>query len=211
MSNRPPARAVLALVLAAVTVAGCTSSKSGTGPSSSAPPTLVPSSGASSGQVHLKAALVRRVPATFKQKPDAAVNTHTGYLEAIKDDGRKAKRAHRSLQRDRFQGTYQRVWTGFGGSTLRVILQQFAVAGGPLAYQSVVGPALMKQLGKTTAVTVPGIPSATGFTHKTRKQQTTIILIPVGVVLMQVRLSGKVALGQVGIAVAIATRQFKRL
>jgi hypothetical protein len=209
VSNRTLARTVLALVLAAVTVAGCTSSKSGTSPSSSAPPTLVPSSG--SGQVHLKAALVRKVPGSFKQKPDAAVNKHTGYPEAIKDDGRKAKPAHRSLQRDRFQGTYQRVWTGFGGSTLRVILQQFAVVGGPRAYQQVTGAALMKKLGKSTAVTVPGIPAATGFTHKTRKQQTTIILIPVGVVLMQVRLSGKVALGQVGVAVSVATKQFKRL
>jgi hypothetical protein len=210
VSNRTLARTVVALVLAAVTVAGCTSSKSGGGgASSSAPPTLVPSSG--SGQVNLKASLVRKVPGIFKQKPDAAVNTHTGYPEAIKDDGRKTKRAHRTLQRDRFQGTYQRVWTGFGGSTLRVILQQFAVAGGPLAYQHVTGPALMKQLGKTTAVTVPGIPSATGFTHKTKKQQTTIILIPVGVVLMQVRLTGKVALGQVGIAVTVARKQFKRL
>jgi hypothetical protein len=210
VSNRTPSRALAVLVLTAVTVAGCTSSKSGGDvPSTSAPPTLVAPS--NSGQVHLRASLVQKVPGTFKQKPDAEVNKSTGYKQAIHDDGRKKKKAFLSLRRDRFQSTYQRVWTGFGGSTLRVILQQFAVVGGARTYQRVLGAVLMKQLGDTTPVTVSGVPSATAFTHKTKKRQTTIILVAVGVVLMQVRLTGKVALGQVGIAVAVATKQFKRL
>lgn len=211
MSTRTPARALAgSLIALALTVAACSSSKPTGTPTSSAPPSIVPSSHGHK-PVDLKAQMLRHIGGDFKQESDATANPGTGYNAAIKNDPRKPKKARRTLHRDRFVSTFQRVWTGFGGSTIRVILVQFQVAGGPRAYQTKLAAALKKKLATTSPVTVPGVPTAVGFTNKTRKQQTTIIMAPVGVVLMEVRASGKVALGQVGRAVAVAKRQFARL
>ena len=201
---------VCSLVALALITGGCTSSK-GDGSASSAPDTVVPSSRTDNGKpVNLRALLLHHV-AAFKQLPDEANNKDTGLTEAIKDDGRKAKAASRNLRRARFVTTYQRVWTGFGGTTIRIILQQFRVVGGPRAYLPIAENALKTKFGTTTPVTVPGIPSAVGFTHKTKKQQSTVVLAYVGVVLMQVRINGQIALGQSQRAVSVATRQYKRL
>ena len=201
---------VCSLVALALIGAGCTSSK-GSGPTGSAPPTIVPSSQTGQGKpVNLRALLLRHI-VTFKQQPDAANNKDTGITEAIKDDGRKAKAARRNLRRARFVSTYQRVWTGFGGTTVRIILQQFQVVGGPRAYLPIAENALKTKFGTVTPVTVPGIPSAVGFTHKAKKQRSTVVLAYVGVVLRQVRITGRIALGQEQRAVSVATRQYKRL
>ena len=206
---------VCSLVAAlALTGAGCSSSgSSGGGPSSSAPPTIVPSHATGHNKkLNLKGALLKHVPGSFKQTPDANVNKGTGFTAAAANDPRKPKRSRRSLHRDRFVETYQRVWTGFGDSTIQIVLFKFQVVGGPRAYQSTLSQALKVKLGQTDPVTVPGIGTATGFTQKdSRNHETTYILASVGVVMMLVKLTGKVALGQVQRAVAVATRQFKRL
>ena len=206
---------VCSLVAAlALTGAGCSSSGgSGGGPSSSAPPTIVPSHATGHNKkLNLKGALLKHVPGSFKQTPDANVNKGTGFTAAAANDPRKPKRSRRSLHRDRFVETYQRVWTGFGSSTIQIVLDKFQVVGGPRAYQATLAQAIKVSLGQTEPVPVPGIPTATGFTQKDSKNhQTTYILASVGVVMMLVKLSGKVALGQVERAVSVATRQFKRL
>lgn len=196
-----------------VTGAGCSSSAGSGGPSSSPPPSVVPSHATGHNKkLNLKGALLKHVPGSFKQTPDASVNKGTGFTAAAAADPRKPKRSRRALHRDRFLETYQRVWTGFGNSTIQIILFKFQVVGGPRAYQSTLSQALKVKLGQTEPVTVPGIGTATGFTQKQAKsRQTTYILASVGVVMMLVKLSGKVALGQVERAVAVATRQFKRL
>jgi hypothetical protein len=209
VSNRTLARSLAgSLVVLALTAAGCGSSGPGAGPTSPAPPTVVPTSHGRK-PVDLKMQMLRHVSGDFKQQPDAQSNTSTGFTAAVKDDPRREKKARRTLHRDRFVSTFQRVWTGFGGSTIRIILDQFTVPGGPQAYQVALSTALKKDFGTTSPVSTP-IGHAIGFTHKTKKQQTTIIMAPVGVVLMQVRATGKVALGQVARAVAVATRQVKR-
>jgi hypothetical protein len=208
VSKRALVSSLVALVLI---TAGCSSSKGSGGPTGSAPPTIVPSSQTGHGKpVNLRALLLRHITA-FKQEPDAANNKDTGLTEAIKDDGRKAKPAGRNLHRARFVMTYQRVWTGFGGTTIRVILQQYRAPGGPPSYLPRAAAALKAKFRTTTPVTVPGIPVAVGFTHKTKKQQSTVIFAPVGLVLMQVRITGRVALGQEQRAITVATRQYKRL
>jgi hypothetical protein len=216
VDNRALARSLAgSLVVLAVTLAGCGSS--GKGGSSDAP-TGSPSPSVTArsqghGPIHLNALMLPRIiSGGYKIDAKASANLGTGFTAASLNDPRKHTKASHTLHRDRFRGTFQRVWTGFGGSTIQISLSKFKVPGGATAYQGTLIAVLKMHFGTTaTPVTVPGVPSAVGLTDKTNKQQTTIIMAVAGRVVMLVRAVGKVALGQVPRTVTVAKRQFARL
>jgi hypothetical protein len=213
--NRALARSLAgSLLVLTVTLAGCGSSSKG---SSSDAPTGSPSPSETArsqghGPIHLNALMLPRiVSGGYQIDAKASANLGTGFTAASLNDPRKHNKASHTLHRDRFRGTYQRVWTGFGGSTIQISLSKFKVPGGATAYQGTLIAVLKMHFGTTTPVTVPGVLSAVGLTHKTNKQQTTIIMAIAGRVVMLVRAAGKVALGQVPRTVTVAKRQFARL
>jgi hypothetical protein len=215
--NRALVRSLTGSVLVlAVTVAGCSSSSNGAGNSGAPTGSPSPSETASSqghGPIHLNALMLPRIiSGGYKIDAKASAKLGTGFTAASLNDPRKHNKASHTLHRDRFRGTYQRAWTGFGGSTIQISLSKFKVPGGATAYQGTLIAVLKRHFGTTaTPVSVPGVPSAVGVTHKTNKQQTTIIMAIAGRVVMLVRAAGKVALGQVPRTVTVAKRQFTRL